>query len=134
MKKIFSVKNVGAVLLTIALFTLSFTDKKDDGRDHLVSVEKVRVTSGADLAVIAETVADMLIVVDLPNTVASATLPFPANPIDGQVFMVSTRSAVTALTLNTNSIPISGSISTLAAGASAGWVYDLASNRWFRHP
>lgn len=99
-----------------------------------ILAEKIRVIDAAGLAAIFETTADIFVVVDRATTIAAGTLPFPPTPIDGQIMSISTRVAITALTLNTNAIPISGSISTLAAGAAAGWCYDLASNRWFRMP
>lgn len=102
----------------------------------MVSVEKIRVIDQAGLTAIFETTADIIVVVDRTTTIAAGTLPFPPNPIDGQIMSISTRVAITALTLNTGpqAIPISGSISTLAAGGAAGWCYDLVSNRWFRMP
>lgn len=126
---------IAAVLITTSSIVVSGKGDNNYGkRNYIVNVEKIRVVEAVDLASIAVTQADMLVVVDRSTTIAAGTLPMPANPIDGQVFMVSTRSAITALTLNANGIPISGSISTLAAGAAAGWTYDVISNRWFRNP
>lgn len=128
MKKIIStVLTPPMVILLMVIAAFAFSDKPP-----LVSVEKIRVVEAADLTGIAETTADILIVVDRATTIPAGTCPMPAVPIDGQVFMISTRSAITALTLNSNGIPISGTITTLAAGGAAGWTYDQVSNRWFR--
>lgn len=99
-----------------------------------VGLEKIRVIDAAGLSVIAETEADILVVVDRATTIATGTLPFPAAPRDGQLMGISTRVAITTLTLDTGpgAIPVSGSISTLAAGGTASWIYDQVSNRWFR--
>lgn len=121
-------KHISIILLSLGLL-FAFSNKP-----YLVNVEKIRAVEAADLLTIAETTSDILVVVDRSATIAAGTLPMPANPIDGQMFMVSTRSAITALTLNSNGRPVSGSISTLAAGAAAGWTYDAVSNRWFRIP
>jgi hypothetical protein len=122
------VKNFSIVILIITF--LSFISRKE----HIVSTEKIRVTQTSDLASVPETTADLLLVIDVGVTIATGTLVFPANPIDGQTIAVSTRSQVTAVTLNAGSIPISGAITTLAAGGTVAWVYDQASNRWFRYP
>lgn len=135
MKKFFASLLTPPVFLGLLLITgIAFADKPTGQRPYLVSVEKMRVVEAADLLGIAETTADVLIVVDRPAAIASGTCPMPANPIDGQVFMISTRSAITSLTLNASGRPVSGTITTLAAGAAAGWTYDQISNRWFRNP
>lgn len=99
----------------------------------MVNVEKIRVTQTADLASVPATTADLLLVIDVGTTIASGTLVFPANPIDGQILSVSTRSQITSVSL-TASPPISGAISTLAAGGTVAWVFCQPSNRWFRLP
>lgn len=121
------------ILLLLFISVYSFNDKPQRTRS-IVNVEKIRVLEAADLSSIAETTADILVVCDRATTIPAGTLPFPQNPIDGQLMMVSSRVQITALTLDAGAIPISGAITTLAAGGAAAWVYDLVSNRWFRHP
>lgn len=99
----------------------------------MVSIEKIRIDALQDLDVVADTTADMYLLVDVGFTVAGATLPFPATPVDGQIFGVSTRSQVISVTLSSGTIPISGPITTMLAGSFASWVYDAVSNRWFRY-
>lgn len=101
----------------------------------MISVEKIRVVDQSGLTAIFETTADMMVVVDRATTIPTATCPMPVAPIDGQIFMLSSRVAITNLTMDAGpqAIPISGTITTLAAGGQAGWIYDLVSNRWFRY-
>ena len=122
------IKNIGLGLLALCIVIFSFTN-----RTYIVSTEKIRVTQTADLASMPETTSDLLLVIDVGTTIAAGTLVFPVNPIDGQTIGVSTRSQITAVTLDAAGRSISGSISTLAAGGFVEWVYDQASNRWFRH-
>ena len=123
------VVKIGLGILAFCIVMFSFSRKQ-----YIVSTEKIRVTSAANLASVPSTTADLLLVIDISTTTASGTLVFPTSPIDGQNLSVSTRSAITAVTLNGGGIPISGAITTLAAGGTVAWVYDAASNRWFRNP
>jgi hypothetical protein len=122
------IKNIGLGLLALCIVIFSFSN-----RPYIVSTEKIRVTQTADLATVPATTADLLLVIDVGTTIAAGTLVFPTAPIDGQSICVSTRSQITAVTLDAGGRAISGSISTLAAGGVVEWVYDQASNRWFRH-
>lgn len=122
------------ILAAVIIFGFFIVASGKGDRNNIVNVEKIRVVEGADLAAIAATQADMIIVCDRATTIPVATLPFPVTPIDGQIFSVSSRVQITTLTLDAGAIPISGSISTLAAGGAASWIYDLTSNRWFRNP
>ena len=97
----------------------------------MVNVEKIRATQAADLTTIAETTADMCLVIDRALTIVNGTIPLPAVPIDGQIFIITTRTAITNLTLNTNGITIYGGVVTLSANVRVGWIYDAASLAWF---
>lgn len=97
----------------------------------MVNVEKIRATQAADLATIAETTADICLVIDRALTIVNGTIPLPQNPIDGQIFMITTRTAITNLTLNTNGITIYGGIVSLTANTRVGWIFDQASAAWF---
>ena len=99
----------------------------------MVNVEKIRVTQEADLATIAMTTADMIVVVDRAITIANGTVPMPANPIEGQIFTLTSRVAFTALTMNAAGRTIYGNITSLAAGVAVGWIYDLGSDAWFAY-
>lgn len=99
----------------------------------MVNIEKIRVVDQSGLSSIPGTTADMLVVVDRATDAPSATLPFPTNPIDGQIYMITSRIEVTALTLDTGSIPISGGVTSILAGEIMGWIYDQVSNRWFSY-
>lgn len=124
----------GWMVVALLVVASSFGVIKTSERNYIVSTEKIRVTQTADLASVPATTADILLVIDVAGTIPSGTLVFPANPIDGQTIAVSTRSQVTTVSLNAGTIPISGPITTLAAGGTVAWVYDQASNRWFRFP
>lgn len=97
----------------------------------MVSTEIIRVTTGADLAAIALTTADMLVIVDRIASVSSGNLPMPANPEPGQSFYITSNVEITALTLNANGKTINGSISYLAKNTIAGWVFNSTADAWF---
>lgn len=126
--------SINILLLGLLLIFIGWNAKPDHIRKDLVSVEKIRVTGAGQASSWAQTTADVVLVIDISTTTASATCTFPTAPVDGQVFGFSTRSAVTTLTLSAGAIPISGPVTTAAAGAAFSWVYDQGSNRWFRNP
>jgi hypothetical protein len=96
----------------------------------MVNVEKIRVTQAADLANIPTTTADIFLVFDRVATLASGTLPFPANPIDSQTYTLSTKAPITNFSVDTAGRAISGVPTTLPIGVT-GWVYDIGSDEWF---
>lgn len=103
----------------------------------MVNLELIRVIDASGVAGIFETTNDILVVVDRATTVAAATLPFPVNPIRGQLMGISTRIQITSLTLDSGpqAIPISGYTAPflLAANTVLWWIYEDVANRWFRY-
>lgn len=77
-----------------------------------------------------DSTADILIVIDNSATLATLTIPFKADPIDGQLMLISVRSAITALTL-TSVKPIRGAATSLAGECIVGWIFDTARDAWF---
>ena len=63
------------------------------------------------------------------GTLATLTVVLPASPVDGQDFIVSTSQILTALTITGT---IVGTLTTLALGGFARFVYSADSSKWFR--
>lgn len=124
--------SINVLILGLLLIFVGWNARPD--KPYLANTEIIRVTTAGDLAGIPATTADVLACVDLPNTVGSATLTFPTQPINGQTLSVTTRSAITSITNSLGGIPISGAVTTLAAGGTVSYVYNQPANRWFRNP
>lgn len=62
----------------------------------------------------------------------SLTIAFPATPYDGQTLSLSSQNGITTLTLSTSIGSIINAITTLAAGGTAYFMYDLANTKWYR--
>lgn len=73
---------------------------------------------------------------DPAGTLATGTVTFPPNPIDGQPLQVATSQTVTGLTCAAASAPagqtINGAPTTLNANTSFEYRYRAASNTWYR--
>lgn len=64
---------------------------------------------------------------------ATLTVTFPPNPINGQPFGIAISQIITAITLNTSDgSTIDGTITTSAANSHAGWVYSSTATAWFQ--
>lgn len=75
------------------------------------------------------------LVVNAPATLAALTITLPQNPQDGNMVHVFSLNAITSLTLAAGSgegIATGHTVSTLAALQSVKYVYDLATNSWYR--
>lgn len=98
-------------------------------------IEVMVVVDAAGLAGIAETQADILVVVNRATTIAAGTCPFPANPRPRQLMGVTTKVQITALTLDAGpqAIPIAGySGPFLLAANTVFWrIYIESANTWF---
>lgn len=66
------------------------------------------------------------------GTLATLTVAFPTNPVDGQNIVVSTSQTLTALTLTTTVGTILNAPTTLLAGEAFAYKYLLTQNKWFR--
>ncbi len=93
--------------------------------------EKRRIVVQQDLADIALTTADMLVVIDRDTPIVSGTMPMPTNPVDKQEFIISSRVAFDAITLDAAGRTIHGNITAIAAKTVVGWFYESVSNAWF---
>lgn len=60
---------------------------------------------------------------------AALTIPFPANPITGQVFCVTSVSGIAALTMTSGST-IVGALTSLLASGNGTWQY--INSKWMR--
>lgn len=97
----------------------------------MVNIEKIRVVQGADLASVPATESDTILLIDRDSDIANGTLPFPANPIKGQILMVASRINVGSVTLDSNGRQVIGAINTLSANDFVGWIYEEVGDKWF---
>lgn len=74
------------------------------------------------------------LILEPAGTLASLTVTFPANGVDGQLTGLSTTQTVTTLTLTPNSGQSLGANTptTLAAGGALSFIYRLANDTWYR--
>jgi hypothetical protein len=82
----------------------------------------------------AITIADnsSTLILDPAGTLATGTITFPANPIDGQQLVIMSTQTVTALTINGNSKTVKNAPSTIAANGALEWRYRSTGTTWFR--
>lgn len=68
------------------------------------------------------------------GTLAAGTIIMPPTTVDGKIVTIYTTQTITALTLSTsNSATFApAAVTTLAANATVGYVYDKANNQWHR--
>lgn len=72
-------------------------------------------------------------ILDPAGILATGTITMPATPVDGQIVRFASSTAITALTVSANAgQSIKDAITTLAAGASAAYLYHLANTTWYR--
>jgi len=73
---------------------------------------------------------NIVLLIDPAGTLASLTVNFPNTPSDGDIATISTSQTITSLTLGNGTIL--GTVTTLSANGFAQWIYNAASNKWFR--
>jgi hypothetical protein len=84
-------------------------------------------TSGTVTIVDAST---NIVVIHTGSLTTSLTFAFPATPFDGQRVTIASNNGITTISLTTGVGSILNALTTLAAGASATYIYDLASTKW----
>ena len=68
------------------------------------------------------------------GTLASGTVTMPASPSDGMTVAILTTQTITSLTISGNTgQSISGAVSTLAANASATYLYRQSNTTWYKY-
>ena len=67
--------------------------------------------------------------IDPAGTLPTLTIALPANPVEGQVFRVGASQIITSLTITGT---IVGTLTSLALGGFAQFVYSATSAKWFR--
>lgn len=72
---------------------------------------------------------NMRVLLDPAGTLATLTVTLPS-ATDGQSVAIMTSQALTLLTLNGGTII--NTVTTLALGNSAEYIYSVSSNKWFR--
>lgn len=70
-----------------------------------------------------------VIIINPAGTLANLTVVLPAAPVDGQVCILATSQILTALTITGT---IVGTLTTLALGGFATFVYSATAAKWFR--
>ena len=93
----------------------------------LERVQAVAPATGNTVVVSAGTTALLL---SPAGTLATLTITLPSSPVNGQALVIATSQALTALTVNGGTIV--GTLTTLALGGFAYFVYDSATSKWFR--
>lgn len=93
----------------------------------LESVQAAAPTTGQTVTVSSGTTALLL---NPAGTLATLTVTLPSSPVDGQPLIISTSQALTALTVNGGTIV--GTLTTLALGGYAYFVYGATATKWFR--
>lgn len=93
---------------------------------NIVRTQYVAPTAGATVNANAGT---EVLFLDPAGTLATLTVALPLNPVEGQDFTVSSSQIVTALTFTGT---IVGTLTTLALGGFARFVYSATAAKWFR--
>lgn len=70
-----------------------------------------------------------VLMINPAGTLAALTVVLPANPVDGQDFCVCTSQIITALTITGT---IVGTLTTLALGGYAWFIYSATAAKWMR--
>lgn len=70
-----------------------------------------------------------IIIINPAGTIATLTVVLPASPTEGQECILASSQIVTALTITGT---ITGTLTTLAAGGFARFVYSATAAKWFR--
>lgn len=92
------------------------------------AVQKVTPTTGQAVAAIART-----LILTPAGTLATLTVNFPTNPVDGQEFWIRSNQILTALTMVAAGKTIdTPTLVTLTATGKAMWRFDQAGNKWWR--
>lgn len=73
-----------------------------------------------------------VIVIHTGALTTTLTFAFPATPYDGQRVTIASNNGVTTATLTTGVGSFINAITTLAAGVSVTYIYDLASTKWIK--
>lgn len=89
-------------------------------------------SSGASIQIADDT---QILIVNSPSTLATLTITLPQNPQDCNTVYIFSLNEITSLTLAAGSgegIASGHTISTLGIKSSVKYVYDLATNSWYR--
>ncbi len=117
---------IGASGFQVAKFdktTGNFTTNK-----ARLDASKTKVTVGA-----TQTIPDNISTYIVKGAVGTATVTFPATPVDGQVLTISFSGVVGAITFNGNGKTLNGAFpSATVAGDSWQFIYDSADTTWYR--
>jgi hypothetical protein len=93
---------------------------------HIVTTQYAQPTTGQ--TVTANPGVNTLFL-DPAGTLATLTVVLPASPVEGQLFRVAAAQIITALTITGT---IVGTLTTLALGGFAQFVYSATASKWFR--
>lgn len=73
---------------------------------------------------------NLFLLLDPLATIAVCTVNLPSTPSDGQMVVVASSQIITALTIANGTII--GTLTTLALGAYAHFMYSSTASKWFR--
>lgn len=97
----------------------------------MLNVEKIRVTNQAGLNLVRNSNSDLIVFIDAPAVLDTATVFFPENPFDAQMFLISCTFPITSFTYDSAGKTVKGGINTLVATGVVGWFFDAFTNTWF---
>lgn len=94
----------------------------------MIVLQETIVTSGTITA--NNTQQDVVLVHNAGATV-TLTITFPSNPVNGQTFSITSVGGITTLTMSSG-ITILNTLTTLAAGGTAKYMYSSGFNNWIK--
>lgn len=89
-------------------------------------------TASSGTVTMTDTQEDIQLIHEDVLLTASLTIAFPANPVDGQRVHIASALGITSLTLTAAVGTLLSALTTLAAGGSGGYMFRLASNKWYK--
>lgn len=72
------------------------------------------------------------LVINPAGTLLALTVNFPTAPVNGQKFNLACTQAVTGITLSAGGGTIDGTLTTIAANGTAGWIYIASITTWVK--
>lgn len=93
-----------------------------------ISIQRSVPTVGQTVSLTRESIVYALI--EPAGTLATLTINMPSSPQDGDEVLIASSQILTALTMANGTLV--GTLTTLALGGFARFVYNTASTKWFR--
>lgn len=95
---------------------------------QIPSTQYVTPTTGQ--TVTANNSANLSVLIDPAGTLLALTFAFNSSPTDGDLVRLGSSQAITTLTISGGTII--GTLTSMALGSFATFIYNASSNKWFR--